>query len=232
MAADAVLVLATSRDTPVVTIDHELPPEFKADYVGSDEAMGGRLVAEHLVKLGHRRFGHLAGASVASWAVRRRKAFEDALAAHPGAICTVVESPAGDVSNAIEPARSLLRSKNRPTAIFAATDLYAKMIYRAAAEEGVQIPEELSVVGFSDDDFAREMDPPLTTVRQPAYEIGRKSAELILKRSRGELLDERVQRVQVPVELIVRQSTERVAATVAQAETSLGTVAPDGRALV
>ena len=58
----------------------------------------------------------------------------------------------------------------------AATDLYANCIYRAAAELGLRIPEDVSVVGFSDDGFAQEMSPPLTTVRQPAYEIGRRWA--------------------------------------------------------
>ena len=58
----------SSRDLPVVTIDHELPSKYHADYVGSDEANGGRLVAEHLYKLGHRRFAHFAGSSAGTWA--------------------------------------------------------------------------------------------------------------------------------------------------------------------
>ena len=100
---------------------------------------------------------------------------------------------------------------DRPTAVFAATDLYAKCVYRAASEAGLRIPDDLSVVGFSDDDFAQEMDPPLTTVRQPAYEIGRKAAELILARSNGAIQLTEIQRVQLAVEFIVRQSTEKPA---------------------
>jgi LacI family transcriptional regulator len=199
----------SSRDLPVVTIDHELPPEFKADSVGSDESLGGRLVSEHLLKLGHRHIGHLAGSSVAKWAVRRRSAFEQAISKSPDARCVTMEAPAGMVEQSLVQARALLRLNPRPTAIYAATDLYAKCVYRAAHELGLNIPADLSVVGFSDDDFAQEMDPPLTTVRQPAYEIGRKAAELILARSRGELGSDEIERVQLPVELIVRHSTEK-----------------------
>jgi LacI family transcriptional regulator len=197
----------TTRDLPVVTIDHELPAEFKSDSVGSDEAQGGRVVAEHLIELGHRRIGHLAGASVASWAVRRRTAFERALAAYPQASLVVEEAPAGEIAQAMPQALALLAGANRPTAVFAATDLYAKCVYRAAAEMGLRIPNDLSVVGFSDDGFAQDMIPPLTTVRQPAYEIGRKAAELVLGRSSGTIMGRQVRRVDLPVRLIVRNST-------------------------
>jgi len=197
----------TTRDLPVVTIDHELPPEFKSDSVGSDESAGGRMVAEHLLGLGHRRLGHLAGPSVASWAVKRRQAFEQALVGRDDASCVVQEAPAGEVAQAIVQARALLSGPDRPTAVFAATDLYAKTIYRAAAEMGLRIPEDLSVVGFSDDGFAQDMSPPLTTIRQPAYEIGRKAAELVLARSSGELAARQMKRAVLPVELIVRRST-------------------------
>lgn len=197
----------SSRDLPVVTIDHELPADFKAHSVGSDEASGGRMVAEHLLSLGHKRIGHLAGSSVASWAVTRRQAFESALRAHDGVSCITLEGPAGDTSQSIEQARALLELPDRPTAIFAATDLFAKCVYRAAREKGLRVPQDLSVVGFSDDDFAKEMEPPLTTVRQPGYEIGKKAAELVLSPSIGASLGQRVQRASLPVKMIVREST-------------------------
>jgi DNA-binding LacI/PurR family transcriptional regulator len=101
----------------------------------------------------------------------------------------------------------MLSRPNRPTAIFAASDLYAKQVYRAARELKINIPNELSVVGFSDDDFASEMMPPLTTVRQPAYEIGRRAAEVILGRSNGKFRD-RARHEELPVSLIARESSQ------------------------
>src|SRR5207302_2002014 len=99
----------SSRNTPIVTIDHELPPRYKADYVGSDEAKGGELIAEHLVSLGHKRIGILAAADSASWAVARRKAFEQAIKSHPGVTCKTIEAPAGlDAVSSEDHARKLL----------------------------------------------------------------------------------------------------------------------------
>jgi DNA-binding LacI/PurR family transcriptional regulator len=173
----------SSRNLPVVTIDHELPAEYSSDYVGSDEASGGRMVAEHLYGLGHRRIGHLAAPAIATWARERRHAFEAAIEKMKGTTLTVLEAPSGHTRLGIEQARQMLSGADRPTAIFAASDLYAKEVYQAAAEKGLRIPDDLSVVGFSDDDFAEEMSPPLTTVHQPPYEIGRRAAEIVLGRS-------------------------------------------------
>lgn len=196
----------SSRNLPVVTIDHQLPPEFNSDYVGSDEAAGGRMVAEHLYALGHRRIGHLAGSSIATWALARREAFESSLRKMPGVSLITSEATAGEPDLGIIAARELLSAPERPTAIFAATDLYAKMVYKAARELNLRIPEDLSVVGFSDDDFAAEMSPPLTSVRQPAYEIGQRAAEVVLGRSLGHIRD-RGRHEELPVKLIVRESS-------------------------
>jgi LacI family transcriptional regulator len=204
----------SSRNLPVVTIDHELPPEFNADYVGSDETMGGQMVAEHLYALGHRRIGNLARPNVATWALARRKAFENAVARMPGASVITLEGYPGEYIRGIVQAREMLSRPDRPTAIFAATDLYARTVYKAAAELNLRIPQDVSVVGFSDDDFAAEMTPSLTTVRQPAYEIGRRAAEIILGRSLGRIR-ERNRHDKLPVKLIVRESTGELMPAVA-----------------
>jgi len=197
----------SSRNLPVVTIDHELPAEFRADSVFSEDARGGRAVAAHLLALGHRNVGHLAGAAAATWAVRRRSAFEGAIAECPGATCFTVEADHGDDTTlAIKQARELLAMPDRPTAIFAASDLYAKQVYHAAAEQKIRIPQDLSLVGYSDDDFAAELFPPLTTVRQPAYDMGCKAAELVLARTK-EVVRREPQNLKLPVELVVRGST-------------------------
>lgn len=199
----------SSRDLPVVTIDHELPDGYGADYVGSDEALGGRVVAEHLYSLGHRRIGHLAGPSVATWAVARRQAFEAAISAYSDVELVTIEAPEGENVLGMDAARQLLSMPQRLTAIYAATDLYAKIVYKAAAELGLSIPKDVSVVGFSDDDFAEEMSPPLTTVRQPAYEIGCRAAEIVMARSEGREISPSPIRDRLRVEPIIRQSTAR-----------------------
>jgi len=198
----------SSRNLPVVTIDHQLPAEYRADFVGSDEPSGGRLVAEHLYALGHRRFAHFAGSSTSSWARSRRQAFEDALKELPGTTCFTIEGPVGDAAPGIVQAREILNREPRPTAVFAATDLFAKVVYRAAAEKGLRVGQDISIVGFSDDDFAAEMMPPLTTVRQNFNEMGRRSLLLLLEQI--ESGTRAPVRETVPPELIVRASTAGV----------------------
>ena len=197
----------SSRDLPVVTIDHELPARFRADSVGSDEAAGGRMVAEHLLALGHVRLGHLAGPAHLAWAHGRRESFEQALQRDSRATCVSIEADLKASVQGLEQARELLSLPQRPTAIFAATDPLAKTVYHVAAEMGLRIPHDLSVVGFADDDFAAELSPPLTTVRQSGYEAGRRAAEIVLGRCLGTIANGKPQRVHVPVELVVRQST-------------------------
>lgn len=199
----------SSRHIPVVTIDHELPDEFHADFVGTDEAAGGRAVAEHLLELGHRRLAHLAGPPNLHWASRRREAFLNTLAKVPGTTCEVMEANLKIPQQGIEQARALLRLPDRPTAIFAATDPLAKTVYSAARELKIKVPDDLSVVGFADDDFAQDMEPPLTTVRQSAYEIGRRAAELAVGRSMETLKEQRIVRERMRAELVIRESTAR-----------------------
>jgi LacI family transcriptional regulator len=199
----------SSRNLPVVTIDQELPRKYNSDYVGSDESTGGCMIAEHLYAQGHRRMAHLAAPSVATWALARRGAFENALKNLRGASCFTVEAPRGETSLGLGPAREILSRPNRPTAVFAASDLYAKTVYQAAKELNLNIPRDLSVVGFADDDFAREMSPSLTTVRQPAYEIGRRAAEVVVGRSLGQIRG-KGRHDELPVALIVRESSRQI----------------------
>jgi LacI family transcriptional regulator len=196
----------SSRKLPVVTIDHRLPHKDGADYVGSDEARGGEMVAEHFHSLGHQHLGHLAGPAGRTWSNERRKAFEDAVARLPGTTCVTLETPRGEPSLGIDAARKMLALPERPTAIFAASDLIAKTVYQAAKEANLRIPEDISVVGFSDDGFAADMSPPLTTIRQPSYEIGRRAAEIVLGRSMETIQERRISE-KLPVSLVVREST-------------------------
>lgn len=198
----------SSRKLPVVTIDQLWPANKGADYVGSDDAAGGEMAARHLLELGHRRLAHLAGPTSRTWANERRKAFEDTVGRTTGASCVTFDTPRGDPTLvAIEAARRMLVLPDRPTAVFAASDFFAKAVYQAAREVNLRIPDDLSVVGFSDDGFAPDMQPPLTTFRQPAYEVGRRAAEIVLGRSSGILPGQQIVE-KLPVSLVLRQSTK------------------------
>jgi len=192
-----------SRNLPVVTIDNEL--DF-SDSVVTDERQGAELIATHLYNLGHRRIGHLAGQQEWTWARMRRKYFEKALATYPDATC--ITQIGSDVADEIpEIAKQLL--KQQPTAIFAFGDWVAFELYKIAHEMNLRIPEDISIVGFSDNhQVAQIMNPPLTTVRQKAREIGIEAVTLLMDR-----LDDKKKpsskhtRTVIDCKLVVRGST-------------------------
>ncbi|MDN3357358.1 LacI family DNA-binding transcriptional regulator [Actinomadura sp. DC4] len=146
------------------------------DSVYTDDAFGGRLAAEHLLRRGHRRFGFLGEAQESdryvSPAQKRLAGYRTALA---GAALDVRLT--GD---ALTGARALLTGADRPTAVFASDDTLAAGVVRAAHELGLSVPADVSVVGFDDGPLAEALG--LTTVRQPLEESGRTGMELLLQR--------------------------------------------------
>jgi LacI family transcriptional regulator len=194
------------RRVPVVVIDHY---STVADSVETDEEQATAVVAEHLLGLGHRRIACLSSRETPSqtWAVKRRSSFEAAVRRCADAqVKSWRLNPQG--TNGPEVARELLTDDLRPTAVFAASDHEAQFVYQAAAEKGMKIPRDLSVVGFADLDFAASMDPPLTTMRQNPREIGRLAANLIMNRIDGITPDGAAPTtVKVAAELVVRGST-------------------------
>jgi LacI family transcriptional regulator len=193
------------RRVPVAVIDHY---STVADSVETDEEQATAVVADHLLKLGHRRIACLSSRETTSqtWAVKRRSSFEMAIGQHAGATVKSWRlNPQG--SNGQEVACELLTSSFSPTAVFAVSDHEAQLVFDAASKLGLRIPDDMSVVGFADLNFAATMDPPLTTMRQKPHNIGQLAAELIMDRiDQGVQVDERAT-IKVVADLIIREST-------------------------
>jgi LacI family transcriptional regulator len=194
---------------PVVMIDYE-PQSEGCDTVSTDEAQAMRSVVDHLVSLGHHRLAYLSGreAPAQTWATERREGFVRAVATHRGVSAQTFKLNATG-TNGVEVATEILTGSRRPTAIATATDHEAANVYVAAAKLGIPIPQELSVIGFADLDFAEWMTPPLTTVRQHAREIGLRAANLVLRRLDGSARDTPSTRERVGTTLVHRGSTAR-----------------------
>lgn len=198
------------RAVPIVTIDHH-PERPLWDTVSTNEQSATAMAAKHLLDLGHRRIAVISSRESASqtWALERRKSFEAAVAK----ACPEAQVRSWRLNeegnNGPDVALQLLRSRLRPTAVFAATDHEAFFIYQAAAKLGVRIPDDLSVVGFADLDFAASMSPPLTTVRQRARDIGDQAASLVLRRLQNEsgAAGRPYSNQRVDADLILRDST-------------------------
>ena len=193
------------RGLPLVVVDRELPG-VRCDFAGTDDTTGGRLAAEHLLKLGHRRLGHLAGPRSVSTARGRRSGFEEAVSSWgAGASCRTVEAP--HFSGTRKEALILLRARPRPTAVFCVNDDAAADLYAAAAELGLDIPRDVSVVGFADLPLASWLRPALTTLRQDPYRLGREAVRIVLERRDGPPRPAGPIEVRLKPDLVARKST-------------------------
>ena len=207
LAYQSHLTELVEKNVPVVMIDHRSDTPM-GDTVVTNEELAAKKVAKHLLDLGHRRIACISTreSKAQTWALDRRNEFERAVSANPDAKFKSWRlNQTGD--NGVEVATELLKSDLKPTAVFAVTDHEALFIYEAAAALGLSIPEDLSVVGFADLDFASGMAPPLSTVRQRPREIGAKAASLVIDRLRSKEEDLPLEQAAIEADLVLRDST-------------------------
>ena len=166
---------------PVVLIDDQILPPPGTPWIGSDNYNGGYEATCHLIELGHRRIGHIQGPVKYQCSHDRYQGYCDALreaGIEPDPALVLQGDfmpPSGRVN-----AHALFSLEDRPTAIFASNDYMAYGVMAAAEEHGLRIPDDVSVVGFDDTYPSALMQPPLTTVRQPFFEMGQRAIKLML----------------------------------------------------
>lgn len=150
--------------------------------VTADDDTGIGLAVTHLAELGHTRIAHLAGPQITSTGLTRARAFRHAIRDHGLADDPVLIVECGywsETAGALA-LRTLLDSGADFTAVVAGNDLIALGCYDVFAERGMSCPQDMSVVGFNEMPFLDKMNPPLTTVSVPHYEIGSEAARLLL----------------------------------------------------
>ncbi len=181
------------------------------DVVTIDNVGGIGAALRHLIALGHRDIGFLGGLPQVPMFRERRQAWtwrmlEAGLAVRPE---WIRETP-GDIRHTQEAATDILRRRRRPSAIVCVNDSSALGVYRAAAERGLSIPEDLSVVGFDDIDAASLITPALTTVHVPVGQLGRRAVRELLAIPRdGRHRERDGAEIRVRTRLVVRDSTAR-----------------------
>lgn len=193
-------------DAPFVSTSR-LEQEEGLAYVDVDNVAGGRVAVEHLLDLGHRRIAYVGKPSLTS-SRDRLAGYKEAIGARGIAFdeALIVVAEGSSERHGYDAVQRLLRRVAMPTAIFFANDLLAIGALKALAERQVRVPHQVSLVGFDGVPMAEFVSPPLTTVRQPAFEKGARAAELLLqcledgKRPQSQVLD---------VALVVRKSTAR-----------------------
>jgi LacI family transcriptional regulator len=194
-------VAELARAVPVVVLDRRLSGSLVAA-VGVDNYAGSAAVVDYLAELGHHSLLYLSGPMGISTAEDRLRGFRDCCRVHRIRF-HVVASGFG-ITDGYESLKQAWPMMDGTTGIVCANDLCAFGAMTWLAEAGIPVPQGMSVTGFDDIAFAGIHTPSLTTVRQPAYEMGRLAIGAILRMREGQLVDEPVV---LPTQVVVREST-------------------------
>jgi LacI family transcriptional regulator len=202
------LQVLRDRGVPVVFVDRRAPGTDQCS-VAVDDVLGGRLAAEHLLERGHRRIAFVGGSSGLPQvqerhdgvvqAVREACGSEDALTVlSPAALTVAGGREAGELIVGMPAAK-------RPTAAVCANDLMALGLLQEMVRHGVRVPEDFAIVGYDDIDFAAAAAVPLSSVRKPRHDLGRRAAELLLDEARDPA--HRHEQLVFEPQLVVRESS-------------------------
>lgn len=203
--SDGEISALASTGAAVVLLD-ERRPHLNLSSVTVNDFEGGRLVVEHLLKSGHRRITFVGGPA-ADLQVQNRYLGARQAIAEAGLEADVlnrIDTEGTDVASRSRTGDDIAQMPNRPTALFCANDMIALAIQGALGSRGLRVPEDVAIVGYDDIDQARLGSVPLTTVRQPQYELGRIAAELMLKEAK--LGESSVENINFQPELVIRTS--------------------------
>jgi len=211
---DGVIFVETWRDESNNTLDLANKPYvyvyrlFDGEYANSviiDDQYGSHLAVEHLVNLSHRRIGFINGPH--GWASSKDRLLGYQQVLESTGIPfdpALVQDGTWEVQSGNQAAQKLLALPDRPTAIFAANDLMALGAIYAVQGVGLNVPNDIAVVGYDDQDFASFSNPTITTVHSPSFEMGQMAAQLILDRLENQI--EIKDPVRVQGKLIIRES--------------------------
>ncbi|GGV24327.1 LacI family transcriptional regulator [Actinomadura cremea] len=197
------------RGVPVVLLDHPTPRANQCS-VAVDDVAGGELAAGRLLDDGARTLAFVAGPSVLRQCADRRKGALRALrAAGLGReALREVTVPAMNARSGQEAARRLLADdRPLPDAVFCANDLLALGVQRELLQAGVKVPTDVAIMGYDDIEFSAAAAVPLSSVRQPTYQLGRIATELLLEECDDEGAGHAHQQVMFQPELVVRESS-------------------------
>ncbi|MCL4484145.1 MAG: LacI family transcriptional regulator [Bacteroidetes bacterium] len=201
------LKLFRKRNIPLVLFDR-MVPEVETNNIVVDDFMGGFRVTQHLIDQGYHRIGHLAGPQNLMIYSDRKKGYIEALTKSgiPYDESLVITNTL-TFNDGPEAVKQLINLPNPPDAIFCGNDTTAlsSMIY--LREKGIRVPEDIGIVGFSNEPYSKFVSPSITTIAQPGFEMGQKAAEMILNQIVHK--EKTFKTLVMPTELIIRESSVR-----------------------
>jgi LacI family transcriptional regulator len=193
-------------DVPVVVMDWG-PVLFNSDKIQDNSFQGGYQATRYLIDSGHQNIGCITGPLNRPQADMRYQGFKQAMVDAGLSIRPdwVIESDF-ECEGGYQAFHTLLECDELPQAIFVCNDMMAMGVINAANEKGINIPQDLSIIGYDDIHIAKFMTPPLTTMHQPKYRLGQVAVETLLKKldkTAGE-----IELVQLEPSLVVRKSVK------------------------
>lgn len=197
---------AVDQQLPMVFIDYKGSPD--ACSVSVDHVAGAQLAVRHLLALGHQRIAFVGGPTVLHQFTQRSQGAKQALieAGLDPATALVEESVAAiGIRDGMLAAQRLIE-RGLPSAVFCGNDMLAFGVYRGLAQNGLRVPEDVALVGYDDITFAADWIVPLTSVRQPIYELGYRAANLLFEHSADDP-DHVHQQIVLTPSLVVRASS-------------------------
>jgi DNA-binding LacI/PurR family transcriptional regulator len=201
------LLTAHRKGTPVVLFDR-VSEKMDVSKVVVDDAEGAFTMVEHLISAGYRHIAHLAGPAILGVSKNRKKGYLKALKKHGIAINEhmIVEGNM-DLTSGYQGALALLSLPKLPDAIFAANDQVAMGAMKAIREKKLRIPSDIALAGFSNEPLTSLTEPALTTVNQPAFEIGQAACNLLIRKMEKKPGSSKAETVVLKTSLVKRQST-------------------------
>jgi LacI family transcriptional regulator len=204
LADEASLDRLDARGIPLVYVDRVAETSERC-WVKTDDAAGGRLAAEHLLALGHTDIAFAGNLDTSLQVDRRYAGFAETLATSGVTPRTIVTGSWG-IADGRAAGAQLAALTGRPTAVMCGNDLIALGLLLELARHGIRVPGDISIVGFDDLSWSEAATVPLTTVRQPREELGRRAVRMLLDEiDRGEAHEHRHELLEP--ELVVREST-------------------------
>jgi LacI family transcriptional regulator, repressor for deo operon, udp, cdd, tsx, nupC, and nupG len=210
---EAFNILSRQHRHIVVISDHLPDQKFPAVY--SDSQLGTRMAMDHLWEAGHRHIVCVADSSLRDVQVRA-ETYMQYMREHGAEDHAQVQHTArsfqGSYETGLHFLKDLFNQPSAPTAIFAATDSIAIGLLQAAFQLGITVPDDISIIGFDDIDFAAFTVPPLTTLRQSGVSMGEIGSNLLIDMIEQKQESSNISDIVLPPSLIIRQSTSSIAA--------------------
>jgi LacI family transcriptional regulator, galactose operon repressor len=190
---------------PLVLIHQDAPPALDIPSITIENKQGTKVLVDHLIEThGRQRIVHLRGPQAANDALWREKGYRQSLAEHDIPYDPDLVLPGNfDTDTAQNAIRQLIQHGTAFDAVFSGDDSSALGVLAALREAGIRVPEDVSVVGFDDVDFASHVHPALTTIHAPTEQVGEKAVGQLLKLIAGEAVEPVTL---LPVELVIRKS--------------------------